>query len=390
MSRLLVALERSARLWTKRLTVKLVSKRAFFKETSPMLVTPMNGPLPWSHRRGELAGKQAPSSPPGRKPDTYAHVCGGLPFSVASDRARTHIQCLQSREEQYAVDRAAYFLNRTNVEAMRKSAIERLEFVLADDMRDRICEEVVDLAVFLLDAWITRKHILKRSKGFTNAEELGVLLVVLTNMAVKFHMRHSYAYSDQSKTGLPFVCRVEHLPKERFIELEAEILDLTQWHLNPPLVSFLLDQMCAAVGMTDADHCEWCTRLWARARSLFQLLAFRPSVVAAAVLRLYVTEEHHDAPCAHKPFGPDFRGGDAMHHLILVPAAESDAALAVLHVHRADRELRTEAQMSVRAFDREAAKERALQLEQHKRKAESSAVATPETEHVVPAKRVKG
>ena len=103
-----------------------------------------------------------------------------------------------------------------------------------------------------------------------------------------------------------------------------------------------------------------------------------------------MTEEHYDAPCAHKPFGPDFRGGDAMHDLILVPATESDAALAVLHVHRADRELRAEAQMSVRAYDREAAKERALQLEQHKRKADDSAVATPETEHVVPAKRVKG
>ena len=354
-----------------------------------MLVTPVNGPLPWSHRRGELAGKQTSSSPPSRKPDTYALFCGEVPFSVSSARARTHIRCLQSKEEQYAVDRAAYFLNRTNVETMRKSSIERLEFVLADDMRERICEEVVDLAVFLLDTWITRKHILKRTNGFSDAEEAGVLLVVLTNMAVKFHMRHSYAYSDQSTTGLAYVCRVDHVPKERFVEFEAEVLELTQWQLNPPLVSFLLDQMCAAVGITDPDHCEWCTRLWARARSIFQLLEFRPSVVAAAILRLYATEDHHDAPCAHKPFGPEFHGGDAMHDLILVPASESDAALAVLHAHRADRKLRTEAQMNVRAYDREAAKERAAQLEQHKRKAEGVAIASPATEHSANAKRVK-
>ena len=351
----------------------------------------MHRALSWSHRRGELdAGKQASSSPPGPSANTYAFVCGPVPFSVSSARAQTHIRCLQSKEEQYAVDRAAYFLNRTNVEVMRKSAVAQLELVLADDMRDRICEEVVDLAVFLLDTWMTRKHILKRSKGFSSAEELGVLLAVLTNMAVKFHMRHSYAYSDQTKTGLAYVCRVEHLPKERFIELEAEILELTQWHLNPPLVTFLLDQMCAAVGITDPDHCEWCTRLWARARSIFQLLAFRPSAVAAAVLRLYVTEDHYDAPCAHKPFGPDFQGGDAMHDLILVPATESDVALAVLHAHRSNGALRAEAQMSVRAYDRESAKARALQLEQHKRKADDAVVGTPETEHIVPSKRVKG
>jgi len=354
-----------------------------------MLATPTHKPLPWSHRRGELAGKQASSSPPSRKPDTYTLVCGEVPFSILSARARTHIQCLQSKEEHYAVDRAAYFLNRENVEAVRKSSIERLEFVLADDTRERICEEVVDLAVHLLDVWVTRKHILRRSKGFANAEEAGMLLVVLTNMAVKFHMRHSYAYSDQSKTGLAYVCRVEQLPKERFIELEAEILELTQWQLNPPLVSFLLDQMCAAVGMTDPDHCEWCTRLWARARSLFQLLAFRPSAVAAAVLRLYVTEDHYDAPCVHKPFGPEFQGGDAMHELILVPASESDVPLAVLHAHRSNGELRTEAQMNVRAYDREAAKERAAQLEQRKRKAEDVAIDSPATEHTANAKRVK-